>query len=401
MRTTRRSFVRGALSLPLAGSALPLYAGAQRHDSGFDPWIEVSAANLRHNATEVSRRVEGRPILAVIKNNGYGLGVETVARILEPLPGIAGFAVVKLQEAHTLLDAGIRKPVLFMGPFGETELQDAAARGIRPMVYTPIGAALDRIAAGLQKKVPLHVCIDTGIGRVGVPYREAGPLVRDLGSRASVTIEGTMMTFTEDPEFDPEQLRRFRESCAAWESAGIRLGRKHAASSFALFDRPDSFLDMVRPGMALYGIYSENRFRSTGVMDLRPALSLKARVIYVKRLAKGESAGYNRAYVASRDVWVATLPVGHADGYPRAAAKGGRVRIGGALYPVIASVSASHSIVEIGPEQRVQAGDSAIFFDAAEGSRPEDLGAATDTSVYDLTMHLSPLLPRQVTGVRS
>lgn len=398
MKTTRRSFVTGALSLPLAGSALAPLEGAPRRDSGFDPWIEVSAENLRHNAAEVSRRVSGRPILAVIKNNGYGLGVATVARILEPLSGIAGFAVVKLQEAHALLDAGIRKPVLFMGPFSETDLEDAAARGIRPMVYTPIGPVLDRIAARLQKKVPLHVCIDTGIGRVGVPFREAGPLVRDLGARASVTIEGTMMTFTEDPEFDQEQLRRFRASCAEWESAGIRLGRKHAASSFALFERADSFLDMVRPGMALYGIYSENRYRGTAIMDLRPALSLKARVIYVKRLAKGESAGYNRAYVASGDVWVATLPVGHADGYPRAAAKGGRVRIGGALYPVIASVSASHSIVEIGQEAKVQAGDTATFFDAADGSRPEDLGAATNTSVYDLTMHLSALLPRKLIG---
>jgi alanine racemase len=133
-----------------------------------------------------------------------------------------------------------------------------------------------------------------------------------------------------------------------------------------------------------------------GVMDLRPAVALKARVIYVKKLSRGDSAGYNRAYVAREDVWVATLPVGHADGYPRAAAKGGRVRIGGALYPVVASVSASHTIVEIGTEPRVKAGDVATLFDAEEGSRPEDLGLAAGVSVYDLTMHLGALLPRKV-----
>ena len=209
-------------------------------------------------------------------------------------------------------------------------------------------------------------------------------------------IEGIMMTFTEDPQFDAEQLKRFQALCSELEAAGIAPGRRHAASSFALFQRPDAFLDMVRPGMALFGIYPDRQFRGSGIMDLRPALALKARVAYVKRLVRGESAGYERAYVAAGDVYVATLPVGHADGYPRGAAKGGRVKIGGVLYPVIASVSASHTIVEIGPEPRVRDGEVATLFDAATGSRPEDFSAATGVSVYDLTMHLGALLPRKV-----
>ncbi len=116
----------------------------------------------------------------------------------------------------------------------------------------------------------------------------------------------------------------------------------------------------------------------------------------VKQLSKGESAGYNRAYLAERDAWIATLPVGHADGLPRTAAKGAKVRIGEALYPIIASVSASHCIVEIGTEPRVRVGDVAVFFDGQEGSRPEDFAASSNSSVYDLTMHLSALLPRRV-----
>jgi alanine racemase len=205
-----------------------------------------------------------------------------------------------------------------------------------------------------------------------------------------------MMTFTEDPEFDKEQLNRFHAFCRSLEQEAIGLGRKHAASSFALFQHADAFLEMVRPGMALYGVYPEREFRQSGVMELRPALSLKARVIYVKKLQRGESTGYNRAYVAQKDVWVATLPVGHADGWPRAAAKGARVRIGGELYPVIASVSASHSIVEIGAEPRVRIGEVATMFDWQEGSRPEDVAAACGSSVYDLTMHLNALLPRRM-----
>jgi alanine racemase len=180
------------------------------------------------------------------------------------------------------------------------------------------------------------------------------------------------------------------------EKEGISLGKKHAASSFSLFQHPEAFLDMVRPGMAIYGICSENEFRRTAVMDLRPAISLKARVIYVKKLRRGESAGYNRAYMAKEDVWVATLPVGHADGWPREAVKGAKVRINGELFPVIASVSASHCIVEIGREERVKIGDTAAFFDGLTGSRPEDVSEACGASVYDLTMHLNPLLPRHM-----
>jgi alanine racemase len=396
MTPSRRTFFRTALGAAALSRGTGAHAASTPKDSSSDPWVEINGANFRHNAAEISKRVSGRPILAVIKNNGYGTGVVNVARALETERAVAGFAVVKLNEAHTLRDAGIRKPILLMGPCDEKELEGAVVRQIRPMVYTSIGPALGRIARRTQRPIPMHICVDTGIGRVGVPYRLAPAFIRDLAGQASVRIEGTMMTFTEDPDFDPEQLSRFQTLCSTLEGEGLPLGRKHAASSFGLFQRPEAFLDMVRPGMALFGIYSENQFRTLNLMDLRPALQLKSRVIYVKQLARGESAGYNRAYQAERDVWVATLPVGHADGLPRSAAKGARVRIGDSLYPIIASVSASHCIVEIGAEPRVQSGDVAVFFDAREGSRPEDFAASCASSVYDLTMHLSALLPRKV-----
>src|SRR5215468_1655271 len=402
MKYSRRTFLEAGLALPAVLHSAPKLASARpsspgsSQDSSFDPWVEIHRDNLRHNVAEISRRVSGRPILAVIKNNGYGMGAVNVAQLLEPQPEILGFAVVNLHEAFSLRDAGIRKPLLLLGPFDEQNLADAVARGILPMVYTTLGPALDRIAAKRQKPVSLHVCVDTGIGRVGVPYHQAIPLVRDLAGRHSVHIEGTMMTFTEDPDFDKEQLRRFSETCTALEKEGIALGKKHAASSFPLFQHPDAFFDMVRPGMAIYGIYSESEFRHMGTMDLRPAISLKARVIYAKKLRKGDSAGYNRAYLAKDDVWVATIPVGHADGWPRVAAKGAKIRINGDLYPVIASVSASHCIVEIGSEEKVKIGDTAVFFDAQTGSRPEDVSESCGASVYDLTMHLNPLLPRRI-----
>ncbi len=364
--------------------------------SSFDPWVEVHRGNLTHNVAEIRRRAGNRPILAVIKNNGYGAGVANVARLLEPSDAIEGFAVVKLQEAAALRDAGIRKPVLLLGPFDEKNLEEAAARSITPMVYTPIGDVLDRLAAKRQKPLGVQVCVDTGIGRVGVPHREAPELIRDFARRKSIRIEGILMTFAEDAAFDEEQKKRFVALTEGLAAEGITLGKRHAISSFGLFQHPDFFLDMVRPGMAIYGVYSEQIFRESPDLALRPALALKARVAYVKRLEEGDSAGYNRAYRAEKPVWIATLPIGHTDGLPRGVAGKAKVRIGDSLYPIVASVSASHTIVEIGPEKSVEIGDEVAVFDWRDGSRPEDVGKSSGASVYDLTMHLNPLLPRRI-----
>ena len=364
--------------------------------SSFDPWIEVHTANLRHNAGEIAR-VTKTPVLAVIKNNGYGLGVVSSAKALEPVPSIHGFAVVKLQEALDLRDQGIKKPVLLMAPLDVDDLQLAVSKDIMPMVYTPIGDQLDRESQRLGRAIPIHVCVDTGIGRVGVPHLQAGALIRNLASRKGVTIDGTMMTFTEDLEFDREQRRRFAALTDELKAAGIKLGRLHAASTYTLFQHGnETSFDMVRPGMGLLGVYPDAKFKAMKKLELKTALAMRVRVAYVKQLAAGTSAGYERAYIAKKDTWIATLPVGHVDGWPRVAAKGGKVRINGRLYPVIASVSASHTLVEIGDSPAVKAGDVATLFDWEDGARPEDVAAATGASVYDLTMHLSPLLPRLV-----
>jgi alanine racemase len=205
------------------------------------------------------------------------------------------------------------------------------------------------------------------------------------------------MTYTEDLAFDREQTGRFTALTNELKSAGINLGRLHAASTYTLFQHgPETFFDMSRVGMALLGIYPDPKFKAMKILDLKPALAMRVRVAYVKQLAAGTSAGYDRAYMAKKDTWIATLPVGHADGWPRLAAKGGRIRINGRMYPVIASVSASHTLVEIGDTPAVKAGDVATLFDWESGSRPEDVAAATGASVYDLTMHLSPLLPRTI-----
>ena len=391
----RREFL-GAACAAAAALASARADAAQPHDSSLDPWIEVRADHLQQNAAEVSRFAGGRPVLAVIKNNAYGLGLLPVARVLAQSKAVSGLAVVKLHEALTLRDAGIKAPILMMGPFDNANVAEMHARDIMPMVYTPIGDVLARAAQGAGRPITVHVKIDTGLGRVGVPYRGAAELVRDLASRKGVIIGGLMMTFTEDAAFDQEQLKRFESLAAELKGAGVTLGRRHAASSYTLFQHDNALLDMVRPGMVLYGIYPETKFRAMKRMDLRPAVAFRTRVLFGKKLRAGESAGYERAFVAKRDTWIATLPVGHADGWPRAAAKGAKVRIGARHYPVVASVSASHTLIDMGPEPTARVGDVATLFDWEEGSRPEDVSAACGASVYDLTMHLGAHLARRV-----
>ncbi len=399
---TRRGFLAGAL-LPVQ-SQLRVNSERTRsrvrvdseQSSAADPWVEVNAQNLRHNVGEIARRAGDRPILAVIKNNGYGLGVANVARLLDDDRRVVGLAVVKLHEAMTLRDAGIRKPILLMGPFTDAELVEIASRDIMPMVYRDHSRALDAAAAKTGRPVAVHVKVDTGMGRVGIPHDAAPALLRTLAAQKSVRLEGIMTTLTEDEAFDKEQVRRFETLAGGLAREDVRIGRRHAASSYALFRNPDAFLDMVRPGMALFGVYSEPPFRRLGLLDLRPAVALRCRVALVKQLRAGESAGYNRAFMPTQATWIATLPVGHADGWPRLAAKGARVRIGDRLHPVVASVSASHTIVDLGPQTNVAAGDVATLFDWTDGSRPEDIAEACGASVYDLTMHLNPLLPRKL-----
>ena len=396
MTVNRREVFQAAAVLGLSALSGSGIAQTSRRGAYFDPWIEIRADHIAHNLGQVRARVENRPVLAVIKNNAYGVGVTNMARILEQTRGIAGLAVVKLDEAITLREDGITAPILLMGPFDDRDLEEVVAHNIMPMVYTPIGKSLDQLAEKYSAKIPVHVCVDTGMGRAGVPFSEAHSLIEDLAGRSSVDIRGVMTTLTETPEFEIEQHRQLRSLVSDLAQDGVSTGRAHAASSYGLFQSEFAFMDMVRPGMSLYGCYPALKFRHENILQLKPAIALKARVIYVRHLKKGEHAGYEQAYTAKNDVWIATLPVGHVDGVPRVAAQGASVRIGETLYPVIASVSASHTLVEIGSEKTVDPGDVATIFDWTEGSRPEDIAEASGASVYDLLMHLSSLLPRTI-----
>jgi alanine racemase len=398
MTVSRRTFVSAAAAAVFAKPSwgLPLSAQPVVSESRFDPWLEVDGAALVENVGVLSGLVGGRPIMAVVKNNAYGLGLADVALSLEPLPQIAGFAVVKTAAALALRDAGIRKPVLLMGLFSDEDGPELVTRDIHFSLCTMDSAQrVSRATAAAGRPARAHIYLDTGMSRMGVPYHEALPWLVEVSRLDNVQIDGTFMGFTEDPEYDREQLRRFKAVAAEARAGGANLGLLHAASSNAVFNFPEAYLDMVRPGISLYGAYPSNDGAEREVAELRCAFRLRARVVRVQRLRPGDSVSYGRNYVAEQPTWIATLPVGHSDGFTRKAVDGARVLINGRTYPVIGAVSASHAIVELGAEPTAAIGDVATLVGPDDPAvHPNALAAATGTSVYDVLMHLNSELPK-------
>ena len=401
MPPTRRDFVRTSAGAVLAAAASGDDAAAETPTQertaprNYEAWIELDERALRHNAREVARLAGNRPVLAVVKNNAYGLGIARVGAVLDSVEEVAGLAVVKPAEALALRAAGVRKPILFMGRADVETGIELARHDVRlAWLSGERDEPLAAIARAVGHPVNVHIYIDTGMSRMGTPHQEALPLIVTLARAEYARIEGTFTELAESDEFDAEQIGRFNALIEQMRERGIRPGTLHAASSHALFFRPDIRLDMVRPGLALYGAYPAGA-RGKGLADLRPAFRLRARVVRVARLNAGDGVSYGRNYVAERPTWIATLAVGHADGYPRQAVRGAEVLIGDRLYRVIGAVSASHTIVEIGEEPTVAVGDAGTLVGPDNAAiHPNTIAERAGISVYDVLMHLSAELPK-------
>lgn len=403
MKVDRRRFLEGVVAvgagaaLPGRLAAIPGKEAAQIPEDRFDPWIEVDADALAHNVGIVSRLTAGRPILAVVKNNAYGLGLTVATELLAVHDDIAGFAVVKPEDAIALRDSGVERPVLLMGYAPDSALPELVAAGVHLSLYLDDDARRIPERVPSSGRIPAHIYLDTGMSRMGMPYHRALPWMTGLAESDAFAVTGTFMAFTEETDFDREQLARFESVIADARERGIELGGLHAASSNGVFHLPEAHLDLVRPGIALFGGYPSRPDEERAIAELRPAVSLRCRVVRVERLRQGDSVSYGRSYVADAPTWIATLPVGHVDGYPRSAVEGAHVVVGDGTYPVIGAVSASHLIVEIGREPSVAVGDVATLLGSRhEVVHPNEVARASESSVYDLFMHLDPTLPRMV-----
>lgn len=388
MSVSRRDFLASAaagLVLGRVGSA-----AASPVAAGSEPWLEIDAAALAHNVKTIARLTGGKPVLAVAKNNAYGLGCKVAGPILDGIPEVWGIAVVRIEEALALREAGVHKPVLLMAHCEASELDELLSRNVS---LTPDESMLPELVRRAPRgQASVHLYVDTGMHRMGVPANRIGDLVERLGP--SVRIEGMFTELTEDADFDIGQAEMLRALAHGLGIRGVNVGRLHAASSHAVWHIPETHLDAVRPGLAVYGGYVSPEAWRRG--ELKAAYRLRAPIVRVARLEAGEGVSYHRRWRATVPTWVATLPVGHVDGYPSGAVNGCVVLIGERLYPVIGTVSASHTIVALGSEATVKVGDVATLVGPDHPAiHPNEVAKRAGWSEYNMFMHLNPLLERK------
>jgi alanine racemase len=396
----RRRFMQaiGTGSLTALSPAVPRQESSAVPAGFRDPWIEVNLTHLRWNLSQLMKRAQV-PVMAVVKANAYGHGLVDTSRALEKA-GAHSLMVGKLEEAVVLRRAGIRCPILNFGPFDRRDGAEIVRSKISQAVFTGEAVYLEEAAAGAGEIAAVHVDIDTGMGRTGASPKEALPLIEKIASLPHLKIAGVCTTLTEDPAFDKEQLLQFLDICAAARAKGISLGLRHAASSAAVFYSSEFTLDMIRPGITLYGYYPNARTRAADSLGLKPVLKLSARVSFIKELDPGESYSYLRAFKAQGRMKVATVGIGYSDGYPFLF--GGKVQalIRGKKFPVLEAITSNHTMVGLGDDQVIQIGDEVTLIDPdrKEGLAADDLAGLTGSGDYKILIGLNPLLPRTYLG---
>ena len=362
----------------------------------------VDLEALSHNARTL-RALAGRAELcAVVKADGYGHGALPVARAAQA-GGAAWLAVAQVAEAKALRSGGIDAPVLVLSEPRPDEIDTALALGLRLVVYRPemVAAIADRAEVIGTAPARLHLNVDTGMRRVGCEPADAPTIARLVTERPGLRLEGTMthLAMADEPD-DPttdRQLDRFDRLLDDLAAAGIDPGIRHAANSAATIAYPRARLDLVRVGIALYGIPPAPSL--AGACDLRAALRWTSQVSMVKPVAAGERVSYGHRHTFDRDTVVATVPVGYADGVRRRLGLvGAEVLIRGIRRRMVGVVTMDQLVVDCGPSSDVEVGDEVVLIGAQSGdSVPADEWAGRlDTIGYEIVCGISNRVPRVV-----
>jgi alanine racemase len=365
----------------------------------FRPTVaDVDLAAIRHNVRTL--KPAGSELMGVVKANGYGHGDVEVARAaLEA--GATWLGVALVEEGIRLRDAGISAPVMVFTEFPPGAEKDALAAGLTPVVYTDEGlAGLASAAASFGRRVGAHVKLDTGMHRVGLPPARAHGFVEALVG-AGLAFEGLWTHFAkaDDPE-DPfvlRQLEWFLEASDRLATAGLRPPYRHVANSAAVIGEPRAHLDLVRLGVAMYGLSPGPKL--AGRADLRPALSLRSSVSMAKRVAAGEGISYGLRYRLQRESSIATVPVGYADGYSRLLTGKAEVLIHGRRYPVAGVVCMDQFMVDCGDDP-VDPGDEVVLIgrQGDDELTADDVAAWMGTINYEVVCGLTGRVPREHRG---
>ena len=370
-------------------------------------WAEIDLDAVRHNAALLANVASPARLCAVVKAGGYGHGAVEVARAaLEG--GAQWLAVALVEEGIEVRAAGITAPILLLSEPVSAAMAEVVAARLTPTVYTRggVSALAEAATAAGGGGFPAHVKVDTGMHRVGATTSESVDVAELVASSPALALEGFWTHLAVSDELDnpytTEQLDRFDAACARLRERGLAPPLLHAANSAGALWHPRSRYGMVRCGISLYGLASAGELVGTGpAADLRPAMSLKARVSYVKQVAAGERLSYGLRYRVDEDSVIATVPLGYADGVTRMlSATGGQVLVGGRRYPIAGTVTMDQILVDCGPDSEVRRGDEVVLI----GSQEDETITAWEwaervgTISYEVVCGISGRVPRVYLG---
>ena len=376
---------------PTAQAGLVASAPPQRF---FRPtWAEVDLNALLFNQRRFKALMPaGTKVMFVVKGDAYGHGAIPLARWTQERRGADWLGVSSVEEGIALREAGVRMPILVLGslyPF-ETFLAGVQYQ-LTPTVASLEGAQrLAEVARLVGRPVRCHLKLDTGMGRIGMGWPSGLAVARTIRATEGLSLEGVythLACADSDPEFTRLQLRRFKAALADIARAGIRVRLRHAANSAAALRTPASRLDLVRPGLALYGLAGSG---------FKPVLTLKTRLVYLKTVQAGSPIGYGATYRARRRSRIATLPIGYADGLPRLLSNRGKVLVRGAACPIVGMISMDMAMIDVTAVPGARVGDEAVLIGGAGAGRIGfgDWARWSKTIPYEVATRLGSRVPR-------
>lgn len=357
-------------------------------------YAEISLEAIKHNIAQIKEFIDpGVKFMAVVKANAYGHGSVAVSRAAVEA-GADYLGVANLQEALELREAGILSPILILTESPTSVADEIIQHGLTQTVYSFSEAkALSEESEKRKKPVRVHIKIDTGMGRVGVLPSEAMAFITKVASLPGLALEGVFTHFAkaEDPEdkFTAEQFNKFQQIIA--RAAHIPL--KHSANSAAALFHRETHLDMVRVGLMMYGLYPQGNSRR--LINLKPALSFKSRITYLKKVPAGTPLSYGSTYATPGETTIATIPVGYADGFSRRLSNRGQVLIRGRRYPVVGRVTMDLTMVNVG-NGKVEMGDEVALIGEQDGQgiSADEIAALEDTISYEVVCSIGKRVPR-------
>lgn len=356
--------------------------------------VDLSA--VRHNISGIRQRIgAGRRLMAVVKADGYGHGALQVSEAA--LSGGADCLAVAIpEEGRELRDEGIVCPILVLGLIQPSEAGKSVGAALEQTVCSvDLLDALDRESQNRGVKTMVHIKLDTGMGRIGLAPEDVVGFARRVAACPGLVLKGLFSHFScadeSDKAFSHAQLRRFNEVVQALDAAGIAIPVKHMANSAAVLDLPEAHLDMVRPGIMIYGLYPSAEVSHS--VDLRPAMSFLTRVCHVKDVAAGTPIGYGAIYVTPEEKRIATIPVGYADGYRRNLTGKAEVIVRGTRVPIVGRVAMDMCMLDVTSVPDAREGDDVILFGA--GLPVEEMASLIGTINYEVVTCIGKRVPRQ------